>query len=143
MQKPKNLFKKVEHCLEKYEETRNSDITLTIKLWVIFYRDFLVFSGSEVFIRLNSLWDLPREDHIKRDRARIQHEEGRFLPTIEEVRKLRGIEEEKWRSSLGYNPEMRAVPETMNKEGGIETLRQSPMFKEVKPIKKHHSDFEK
>lgn len=49
-------------------------------------------------VELAKIVDLPREDHIKRIRAKIQNEEKKFLPTTEEVRRQRKISEEDWRA---------------------------------------------
>jgi len=64
------------------------------------YEKYLFNHGS--CIELKNLFDLPREDNIKRIRATIQNYEGRYLPTSWEVAKKRGIEENKWRSFIGY-----------------------------------------
>lgn len=47
-------------------------------------------------IDLKTIIELPREDNIKRVRAKIQNEEHKYLPTTEEVRKQRKISEEEW-----------------------------------------------
>lgn len=93
------LTKMVEKCLEKYPETRDSDITLTLKIWKEFY-------GISGVINVNQLYDLPREDNIKRWRAYIQNEEGRYLPTMWEVARKRGINREVWERALGYVPKL-------------------------------------
>ena len=96
----KYLKNQVESVLESNDQTRNSDITLTIEIWKAYY-PHKVADGT---VALNDLYDLPREDNVKRIRAKIQNEEGRFLPTNEDIRKKRGISEEKWRKWLGYAP---------------------------------------
>lgn len=85
------------HCLRDYPQTRNSDITLMIVLWKEFF-------GVRDSVDILRLYDLPREDRIKRIRARIQNEKNMYLPTSWEVAKQRKIEESKWRSFLGYPP---------------------------------------
>lgn len=90
----------VELTLANYKETRNSDIELTIKVWQSFYEKYLFNHGS--CIELKNLFELPREDNIKRIRATIQNYEGRYLPTSWEVAKKRGIEELKWKCFMGY-----------------------------------------
>ena len=92
----KTLKQKVETILREQPETRNSDIALTIAIWKRYY-------GVEDSITLNRLYDLPREDNVKRIRAVFQNDNNHFLPTSEEVRKKRGIEESKWREYLGYD----------------------------------------
>lgn len=55
------------------------------------------------------LYELPKEDNVKRIRATIQNQKNQFLPTDEVIRKKRQIKEEEWRKYLGYNPELRTV----------------------------------
>jgi len=94
-EKIKNLKGKIEYCLRNYPETRNSDITLTIKIWQTFY-------GISDFVSLKDLYNLPREDNVKRIRAKIQNDQKKFLPTILKVAKKRGILEDEWRVAMGY-----------------------------------------
>lgn len=49
-------------------------------------------------VQLKDIFDLPREDNIKRIRAKIQNEEHRYLPTTPEIRKQRQISELDWRA---------------------------------------------
>lgn len=88
----------VKSVLINFPETRNSDIALTIKVWQQFYQ-----VGEQVSVR--QLYDLPREDHIKRIRARFceQHEVFAF-PTDIKVVKARKIKEEEWRKVLNLLP---------------------------------------
>ena len=104
-----NLKKQVKFVLENYPETRNSDIRLMGNIWVIFYKDMLIFDGKEYSVKLKNLYDLPREDNIKRIRAKLQNEEKKYLPTDPEILKKRKCLEEKWRNILGYNPELRTI----------------------------------
>jgi hypothetical protein len=97
----KQLKKEVEDILQTYPETRDSDIALTIMVWKIYY-------SVEDTIELDALYVLPREDNIKRIRAKF-NEKGLYLSDNPEVRKKRHQLEEKWRNELGYNPEMRTV----------------------------------
>lgn len=94
--------KMVLSCLERYPETRNSDITLTQTLWSYYYPSKVHSSASGNFIYLRDLFDLPREDHIKRIRANIQNDEHLFLPTSYEVMKKRKDAKTSWREYLGY-----------------------------------------
>lgn len=97
------LKNKVLYCLEHFEQTRNSDIELTIKIWETFHKQDLKQDalGNKV-IYITKLFELPREDNIKRIRAKIQNEENKFLPTSPEIRKKRGIAEDQWREYLNY-----------------------------------------
>lgn len=99
----------VEMVLEKNEkvqvqgrggiEPRNSDIALTIAIWQQWYS---VGTNPDSVIHLYRLFDLPREDNVKRVRAVLQNVEGKYLPTSWEVARKRGIEREKWEEALGY-----------------------------------------
>ena len=108
----KNLKIQVEHCLKEYPYTRNCDVALTIRLWKIYYRSFISINERGVeFIRVQDLHDLPREDNIKRHRARFQNHSTnpKYLPDDYFVRKKRKISEETWRKHLGYDPEFRTI----------------------------------
>lgn len=103
------LKDQVEYCLKHYEKSRNSDIHLTIAVWLKFYKDKVIIKDGKAFIDVESLFILPREDSVKRLRAMIQNDGNKYLPTSYEVRKQRKIKEEDWRSQLGYNPELRTI----------------------------------
>lgn len=99
------LKEKVLVVLASYPETRNSDIALTIAIWRRYYPQAIVTSASGVEgVRLKDLYDLPREDNVKRVRAQIQNVEHRYLPTSWEVAKQRKINEDRWREAMGYPP---------------------------------------
>ena len=100
-----NLKIKVEHCLSMFPETRDSDIELTIRVWKEYYPtkiDTLVLTLSETcdIVRLKDLFDLPREDCIKRYRAHFQNDLGLYPPSLE-VAIHRGINEERWHKMMG------------------------------------------
>jgi hypothetical protein len=95
----KTLQKQVETILANYPETRNSDIQLMIQLWMDFYPELL--SGRYVF--LDNLFDLPREDNIKRIRAQFQNTKRVFLPTSTEVCIERFKLSKEWKRFLGYH----------------------------------------
>lgn len=94
----------VEERLQNDEETRNSDIKLTISVWRKYYPNYVLDTsqGDKSGIFLDALFILPREDNVKRIRAKIQNEEKKYLPTDPEVRKKRKISEEEWYDYLGY-----------------------------------------
>ena len=94
------LTKMVEEILTEIPETRNSDIKLTIEIWKIYYPQYIKNRAGEEVVSLRTLYDLPREDNIKRLRAFIQNTEGRLLPTTWEIAKQRGINKEIWESSI-------------------------------------------
>lgn len=103
MSKIKDLDKKIRYALDHDEKSRNSDIRLTQVIWWTFYRDSLKEIDSVYYVSLGKLFDLPREDNIKRIRAKIQNEEKLYLPTDPAVAKKRGWNEDEWRRHLGYS----------------------------------------
>ena len=95
----------VTKTLEAVEQTRNDDIVLTTEVWKRYYPEYLRIDAlGNQFVYLRSLNLLPREDNVKRIRAKLQNEENKFLPTDEKVREQRKISEEQWREYLGYKP---------------------------------------
>ena len=114
--KPKLLRPMVLTVLRDFPKARDSDTWLTLKLWTIFYPQLIKsetfiakdLNGEQVqvtdkSVRLLDIMSLPREDNIKRLRAKIQNEELKFLPTTWEVAKQRRIEESVWRNYVNYN----------------------------------------
>lgn len=92
----------VEKILRNVPESRNSDITLLIEIWKRYYPHKLKKGASgEEGVWLKDLYDLPREDGVKRIRATFNHE-GKYFPTDWKVAKGRGIKEDEWRLALGY-----------------------------------------
>lgn len=100
----KDLTKKINDTLRDFPETRNSDIELTIRIWKEYYPKKLNAHEGEIFVLLSNLFDLPREDNVKRIRAKIQNEDHEYLPTEWVVAKARGIKEDIWREHLGLQP---------------------------------------
>lgn len=101
----KKLKDKIEYILREYPKTRNSDIRLTIELWKRFHRSSLVQNkNGSIFVPLENLFELPREDNIKRVRAKTQNVDLKYLPTNWEIAKKRGIQENVWRKAMGYPP---------------------------------------
>lgn len=103
--KIKNLKQKVKKMLALHPETRNSDITLTIKIWKEYFPKKIVTreKDGKDYVALTDMFELPREDNIKRLRAKIQNEEGLYLPTDLKVALRRGIEEDKWHKAMAFN----------------------------------------
>lgn len=99
----KNLDKKVRAVLKEDEKSRNSDIRLTQMLWWKYYPHKLKKIDGVICVALKDLFELPREDNIKRIRAKIQNEERRFLPTDPVIAKKRGWKKDEWREYLGKN----------------------------------------
>lgn len=95
----KQLRAKVLEILKEYPKARDSDIWLTIKLWTLKYPTLIDRSDPDnPKIALKDILTLPREDNVKRVRAKIQNEEGLYLPTSPEIRKQRKISEEEWKA---------------------------------------------
>lgn len=88
--------------LEKDEQSRNSDIRLMQVLWYTYYRNHITEIHGKWYVEMGSLKVLPREDNIKRVRAKIQNVKHLFLPTDPKVAEKRGWEIDKWRGYLGY-----------------------------------------
>lgn len=101
----KTLNDQVRYCLQHYPDTRNSDITLTMHIWKEFYKDKLTVVDGVLAIRLRDLFDLPREDNVKRVRAHIQNDLHEFVPTNWEVAKQRKMLQHEWKQYLGYTQE--------------------------------------
>lgn len=108
LQKIKNLQKQVEHILWIFPSTRNSDIELTIQLWRHYYPSVIFDDkNGRQSVNLLHLFDLPREDNVKRCRAKIQNTLGKWLPTDQKVAEQRGINEQAWRKAMGtQTPQM-------------------------------------
>lgn len=81
---------KVAHILNLYPESRNSDITLTLKYWETFQSD--IYSPHGILPK--DLFRLERMHYIVRARAKIQNEYGLFTPNTEVKRFRRKHEEE-------------------------------------------------
>lgn len=98
----KNMVEQVLAENPKYNgaEARNSDVALMILIWQRWYG---VSDKPDGIIHVRRLFDLPREDNVKRVRAVIQNVEHKYLPTNPDVLIKRGILEEYWQDALGYN----------------------------------------
>lgn len=95
------LKDKILHCLQKYPQTRDSDVLLTRAVWHEYHFGSVWQHNGRTAVYTEDLMKLPREDHCKRIRAKIQNEEHKFLPTSETVRKTRKIEEFWWCREMG------------------------------------------
>ena len=99
----KTLTGQVEYILSTNEESRNSDITLTIEIWKRFYPQHIKTLPDVMctaVVSLKSLFDLPREDNVKRIRAAFQNDALKYLPTDWRIAEARGINEQEWRAHL-------------------------------------------
>ena len=65
----------VTKTLEAVEQTRNDDIVLTTEIWKRYYPEYLRIDAlGNQFVYLRSLNLLPREDNVKRIRAKLQND---------------------------------------------------------------------
>ena len=72
-----------------------------IELWQRYYTKYIKQGASgEKGIWLKDLFELPREDNIKRIRAHFQNDKKMYLPTIWSVAKQRKILEEEWKQYM-------------------------------------------
>ena len=124
-----NLKDQIVEQLKSKPECRNSDITLMIEIWKVYYFEKLFDvnvagrkgedQGRDYIwqpaVELRKLYDLPRDDNIKRIRAKLQEEaleriesgkvkgdEQFYLPTSWEVAHQRQIQSAIWTKALGY-----------------------------------------
>lgn len=119
-----NLKNKVYETLKDEPGTRDSDIYLTHRIWQRYH-------GVGKSIELSEMYELPREDNVKRIRAKFQNESRIFPPTKWEVAERRGYLENEWRDLLGYNRRGQVGQEAaiINKE--LDTLFEMPPYREV------------
>ena len=82
--------------LQASEANRNSDIDLMLWIWEHYY------NVTEQNFTFSKLYELPTQENIKRYRARIQNEEGMYLPTSDTIRRKRNQLRSKWKTDLGY-----------------------------------------
>lgn len=97
------LEQQIRHTLSIDEKSRNSDIRLTQMIWWHHYRNRMKMIDGKVYVNVADLFELPREDNIKRIRAKIQNVNKEFLPTDPAIAKKRGWQEDEWRKFLGYS----------------------------------------
>lgn len=110
-----NLKDQVVEVLKQNPAARNSDITLTIEIWRRYFPEKIKRDSYFEGVALADLYTLPREDNVKRVRAKLQEEalerissgktvgdERYYLPTDEKVAKQRQINAAVWEKALGY-----------------------------------------
>lgn len=97
------LKEKVEIILKNVLRSREDDQYLTLCIWVKYYSDLLFKDESGKYcVRLEDTMKLPKEDNVKRIRAKF-NEQGLYLPTNPNVIKKRKILDKQWKKDLGYN----------------------------------------
>ena len=124
----------VESCLRRFPKTRNSDIELTIRIWKEYFPQRIVTRQADErdYVAVRDLFDLPREDNVKRIRAKIQNELGKFLPTSLEIAKQRQIEEGEWREYMRRFPVTEEEPKPTERcEHGLPKYVDCPKCKKV------------
>ena len=94
-----SLKEQVEEILRIYPATRNSDVKLMLNLWLKYYPAAMLKIGDERVVKLKDLYELPREDNIKRIRAKF-NEQGLYMPTNPEVIRQRKQKEVQWRQDM-------------------------------------------
>lgn len=95
-----SLKDKVSYCLTKHQDCRNSDKKLINAIYYEYYNEKLITSiDGKLAVRLMDLYDLPNPAHIIRWRQKL-NEEGKFLPTSEEVIRQRGLLEKTWHNEM-------------------------------------------
>lgn len=95
------LKDQVEWCLKNIPDTRDSDIKLTLNIWHRFYPNSLKQIDGVYYVKAKDLYDLPREDNVKRIRAKF-NESGEYLTDKPQIRKQRKQKEIEWLYDLGY-----------------------------------------
>ena len=81
---------KVGYILWQYPETRNSDITLALKFYKVFYPELI----KQEAISFENFYKLPKMYDIQRDRAKIQNDYKLFPASAEVQRKRHDRSEE-------------------------------------------------
>ena len=102
----------VEQVLRDNVESRNSDITLMLEIWRRFYPQRIRTNAQgKEGVYLQDIYDLPREDNVKRIRAKFQNHKTtpQYLPTELAIVKARKINEDLWKKHLGYMPSKKEV----------------------------------
>ncbi|MEQ1678482.1 MAG: hypothetical protein ABL876_17435, partial [Chitinophagaceae bacterium] len=89
----------VEYCLSHFEEARNSDKELCIRLFQTFY-------GITESMKMDDFFKVPSFESIVRSRRKIQ-EERRYPPTREEVAVARGWSREMFAEFFANKKELK------------------------------------
>lgn len=89
-----NLKKKVEMCLRDFPDTRDCDAVLTFRVIYQFHNSHIKNIDGKWWVSTEILKEV-KEDVCKRYRASFQAN-GLFLPTNQQVLKLRGLKQEKF-----------------------------------------------
>lgn len=99
----KHLRKHILEVLESTPKARNSDQYLTLCIWNRYYPRYIKRDADDKpYVLLADVMQLPREDNVKRIRAKIQNVEKKWLPTEEAIAKQRKLNMDEWRVAMGY-----------------------------------------
>lgn len=107
----RTLKQKVEYCLERFPETRDSDGILTAKIWEIYnqeqidlfkkYYDEGKYTLSQILAGF--IVKVPQQPSVKRVRAHIQNVEKRFPAqaiSVQAKRKLSNKDQTTWHDTM-------------------------------------------
>lgn len=104
VKKLQTLEAKVEHCLERYVEARNSDIDLFAKVCENFYPPFErgLYNWRDL---AGAMHQVPSLDHIARCRRKViqRHQYKKYLPSVHSIAIHRGLNESVWKQYAVQN----------------------------------------
>jgi hypothetical protein len=121
--KLQTIHQKVKYCLERYPETRNSDIDLFARLCENFYPPFErpLYGWRDLAGAMHSV---PSLDHIARCRRKVIQESNykKYLPTDEYIALGRGYARNTWKQyAISHNipelPKASNIPIGYNDDG--------------------------
>lgn len=119
-QKLTKLHNQVEFCLERFSETRNSDIDLFARLCENFYPPFErpIYNWRDLAGAMHSV---PSLDHIARCRRKViqYHRYKKYLPTDRYVAERRGYEQTVWEDYARANNIPTAIVQASNIPAGF------------------------
>ncbi len=104
VRKLQTLEHKVEYCLERYTDAKNSDIDLFARVCENFYPPFesAIYNWRDL---AGAMHAVPSLDHIARVRRKIIRKHGyrKYLPTELGIALHRGLNEKVWREYATTN----------------------------------------
>lgn len=118
--KLQTLENKVEYCLAKYIDAKNSDIDLFARLCENFYPPFesAIYTWRDL---AGAMHAVPSMDHIARVRRRLirRHHYKKYLPTVKGIALHRGLNAKVWHEYALNNDiqlEEASKPENIERE---------------------------
>lgn len=96
------LTEQVRYVLETHPQTRNSDVGLTLRLWLTFHGEKIIDGAAdgEKLVTLTAVFNLPSEAAIGRIRRKF-NEQGLYLATDPVVIERRRKEKRVRRAAVG------------------------------------------